>query len=549
MASRSDLAKARADAAAARARASTAKAEAEARAAEARAKAEAEKAKAEADREARAAEARQKEREAEIAAERERARIEAQRREAERAEQERRETAQREAKERREREEREAADRKVAMAKTAAAITTGLVGGVAIANAVNKRFVAGTKKDVAQFNALAKDAKALLAVPKATKARPNPQPKKLLGTAAGARAVAIINEASVLGNRNPAFAPAPTVGNAPANVAAKKGGELFAKQKGGKAKLALAAGLIAEGVISRFVVPAFSDDAMVRAGASVQGEVAISAGLSIITMAKIQAANPALRPESRAIVAIEELRNRFAQEVERQSRIDAKAAAKAAAKGPVPPPLPPQAAVKAPPPPVPPAPPAAKAPVKPGRGWGVLGLAIAAVAIAQTMRSDGAMAAVAATAKALDPTAGAAGRLMAAGGEPNLRDMAKAQAETRTTVDSPMAELGRQAAAAHLAPSQAELGQRVLAAGGGGLENFYKGAPPKEVVERGAFQAMAADFAREANGRKAIPSPSIGATVGPAPAVEPSTSSGGLRGWANPAVQEAAQRARREKGI
>lgn len=151
----------------------------------------------------------------------------------------------------------------------------------------------------------------------------------------------------------------------------------------------------------------------------------------------------------------------------------------------------------------------------------------------------------------LDPTAGAAGRVIDAitaktePEAPSLNSLAKSQAAERTVSTSPMENSARQAAEAQMPPAQAELAQRVLAAGNGGLEHYYEGAQPAEFAERAKYQVMAAEFAAEANQAPDKTSPTINATVGPPPEV----AKGGPRGFQLAHVQEAAQRARREKGL
>lgn len=124
--------------------------------------------------------------------------------------------------------------------------------------------------------------------------------------------------------------------------------------------------------------------------------------------------------------------------------------------------------------------------------------------------------------------------------ESPLVAMAREQAEQRDNqAAQDAANVAEQLNGQH--PDAQTFGARVGDAGGTSL--MYTAPPTQEQVSRAPYMAMAEQAARDAAGRKPVAPASQ-----PEPVAPPVQTVGGLRGFANPKVQQAAQRGRRRAG-
>lgn len=179
--------------------------------------------------------------------------------------------------------------RAVEIAKTAVPAALGGLAGYRIARGMGERNAALAAQNIERFTTLAKNVERL---------RKN-TPNGIVGTKSGDKLIALVNEGFTLGGARQPFRSVPT----PKSSLLAQARPLFAKA-GGKFGLALFAGLAAEGVVSRFVAPGYTDDPVLKESMAITGTASIAAAATYGIKRKIDMARPGLRPAATEIAKV-----------------------------------------------------------------------------------------------------------------------------------------------------------------------------------------------------------------------------------------------------
>lgn len=203
----------------------------------------------------------------------------------------------------------------VEVAKTAVPAVIGGVGGVKLATAIGKTQTAKAATNLQRFNTLAKQVERI---------RTN-TPKNIVGSKAGDKMIALVNEGNVLGGKSAPF----TAAGAPRRFQSTR--PLFSKA-GGKFGFGLLFGIAAEGIASRYVLPNYTTDKTLKEGLQITGTASMAAAVTYAVKRKIDIAKAtSLRPASTEIAKVTAAQGQLLREV-RAGAPTPRAAALGAAK-------------------------------------------------------------------------------------------------------------------------------------------------------------------------------------------------------------------------
>jgi hypothetical protein len=190
--------------------------------------------------------------------------------------------------------------RAIEISKTAVPALVGGVAGAKIASGMGTRNAARAAQNIDRFNALAKTVERL---------RKN-TPSGIVGSKAGDKLVALVNEGFVLGGAKQPFRSVPTL----ATSIVRNARPLFAKA-GGKFGAGLVVGLAAEGIASRYVLPNYTPDPVLRESLAITGTASLAAAVTYSVKRKIDMAKPGLRPASTEIAKVTAAHGQIVREI------------------------------------------------------------------------------------------------------------------------------------------------------------------------------------------------------------------------------------------
>ena len=186
----------------------------------------------------------------------------------------------------------------VEISKTAVPAVIGGVAGVKVASSMGSRSAAVAQTNIQRFNQLAKQVERI---------RTN-TPKNIVGSKAGDKMIALVNEGFVLGGRK---APLTSTGVSRAFQSARP---LFAKA-GGKFGAGLVLGLAAEGIASRYVLPNYTTDPVLKESLAITGTASLAAAVTYTIKRKIDIAKPGLKPAATEIAKVTAAHGQIVREV------------------------------------------------------------------------------------------------------------------------------------------------------------------------------------------------------------------------------------------